>query len=290
MRRMHGLLKRVGELYRFVRRVSDTADSHDVDLIAAGLAFYALLGFFPALLAIVSIYGLVADPISVQHVLTSLAETLPPQARQIVTQGLSEFVKRPSGTLSLSIGLGLLAVIWSSSSAMSVLVRAIDVAYGVKQKRSFFQRRRLAILFTLGGVLGVAVVVPLITALPKVLHFLRADTLVFALPWFVLGLVAFLSLMILFRYAPHVDPPSFRSVFPGAAGATLVWLLLTGLYSIYVRYIAKFSSTYGALEGVIVLEFWFYVSALVLVYGTELNVELECRRGTRKRSSLESTD
>jgi membrane protein len=266
-------------LYEIGRRVSRRATEHDVDMAAAGLSFYALLGLFPSLLAIVSIYGLVADPVSVEAVLTSLARTLPPQARELVLSGLAEFVKRSSGDLTLRIVLGLGAVLWSSSSGMSVLVRAINVAYEVKEHRSFFARRAIALLFTLGAVVSVAIVVPALTAVPRLLHLFRAETLLVFVPPLALALVAFLALLVLFRYAPYRQPSTFAEVAPGAALASVAWLLVSGAYSLYVRFLARFSSTYGALEGVVVLELWFYFSAQVLLYAAELNVVLG-RRGT----------
>jgi membrane protein len=279
---------RIATVIQLVRRVSDRANEHDVDIVAAGLSFYALLGLFPALLAVVSVYGLVADPTNVEDVLTSLARTLPPQARTLVLGGLTGFVQRSSGDLTFSIVLGILAVLWSSSSAMGVLVRAINVAYAVEERRSFFARRLIALIFTLAGVVGVAVVVPALTAVPRLLHAFGADTLLVLVPPLVLAGLAFIVLLALFRYAPYRRPTSFAEVAPGAALASVAWLVVSGGYSMYVRFFARLTSTYGALEGVIVLELWFYFSALVLLYAAELNVEFSRSRASPERSSQRS--
>jgi membrane protein len=268
---------RLSALYALARRVIDLADEHEADLAAAGLAFYGLLGFFPALLAIVSIYGLVADPASVEAVLRSLARALPVSAREIVLSGLTGFVKRPSESLGLSVGLGLLAVLWSASSAMSVLVRAINIAYGIRERRNFFARRGMAVIYTLVGVVSVSIVVPVVTVLPKLLHFLRADTLTVLLPWSVLAVGSFVAILGLIRFAPYRRAPRLRGLIPGVLATSVAWLVVSAGFSLYVRYFARYSSTYGALEGVIVLEFWLYVSALVLLYGAELCAELERR-------------
>jgi len=272
------LRARFAWLFDIVHALGDRGERHDVDIVAAGLSFYALLGLFPGLLAVVSIYGLVADPASVQSVLSSFARTLPPQARSVVNEGLGAFVERPSGDLTLRVVIGILAVLWSSSSGMGVLVHAINQAHGVSERRSFFGRRVIALGFTLAGVVSVAVVVPALTALPKVLHALRADVLTVLVPPLALAASAFLALLVLFRYAPYKQPRTFRAVAPGAAVAAVAWLLVSAGYSFYVRYLARLESTYGALEGVIVLELWFYFSALVLLYAAELNVLLARRR------------
>jgi membrane protein len=265
---------RFKRFFKLVHAVSERGDQHDVDMVAAGLSFYALLGLFPGLLAVVSIYGLVADPASVQSVLLSFARTLPPQARAVVHEGLAAFVQRPSGDLTLRVLVGIVAVLWSSSSGMGVLVRAINLANDVTERRSFFGRRAIALGFTLAGVVGIAVVVPALTALPKVLHALRAELLTVLIPPLALAIAAFLALLVLFRYAPYKRPRRLKAVAPGAALAAVAWMLVSAGYSFYVRYVARMSSTYGALEGVIVLELWFYFSALVLLYAAELNVVL----------------
>ncbi len=273
------LRSRFAWLIDIAHALGDRGERHDVDIVAAGLRFYALLGLFPGLLAVVSIYGLVADPATVQNVLSSLAHNLPPQARSVVNEGLGAFVQRPSGDLTLRVVIGILAVLWSSSSAMGVLVHAINQAHGVSEHRSFFGRRVVALGFTLAGVVSVAVVVPALTALPKVLHALGADLLTVLVPPLALAGAAFLALLVLFRYAPYKQPRTFRAVAPGAAVAAVAWLLVSAGYSFYVRYLARLTSTYGALEGVIVLLLWFYFSALVLVYSAELNVVLAARHG-----------
>jgi membrane protein len=262
--------------WSLLKRVSDEADEDDADIVAAGLAFYGVLGLFPALLAMVSLYGLVADPIAIQHTIYGIARSLPASARDAVIEELSKFVARPSRSLSVSMVLAFLAVLWSSSSAMSVLVRAINVAYDLRERRSFLQRRRVAVVFTLAAMLGLFVLVPLVALLPKLLTVFHVGAALAVLRWPALALVAWLAFGLLYRYAAERSPlPGVRAVLPGATAAALLWVLLCAVYSAYVQYFTSFSSTYGALTGVIVLEFWLYISALILVYGAELNAELE---------------
>jgi membrane protein len=276
--------RRTKAIVGFFEELSDMADAHDADIVAAGLSFYALLGLFPALLAVVSIYGLLADPQSLEGALVEFARTLPPQARTVVLGSFADFVKRSSGDLTLSAVFGILGVLWSSSSGMSVLVRAINVTHSVPERRSFFKRRLVALLFTLAGVVGIVVVIPGITALPKILPILGVGTPSLVIPPLALATFAFGALLLLFRYAPVRRSRSFREIMPGAAVASAAWLGMSGLYAFYVRFFSSYSSTYGALEGVIVLQLWFYFSALVMLYAAELNVLL-ARRFTAERRS-----
>ena len=261
--------------WSLIKRVSDEADADDADIVAAGLAFYGFLGLFPALLAVVSLYGLVSDPIAIQNAIYSVARSLPAAARDAVIGELSNFVARDSRSLSLSMILGLLAVLWSASSAMSVLVRSINVAYDIPERHSFLKRRGVAVLFTLSGMLGLFVLIPIVTLLPKLLILFHIGGTVVLLRWPAMALIAWLTFGVLYRYAAQKSPlPRLREVLPGATVAAFLWVVLCGLYSAYVEYFTSFSSTYGALTGVIVLQFWLYVSALIVVYGAELNAEL----------------
>jgi membrane protein len=276
-------------LWSLLNRVSDEADAHDADIVAAGLAFYGVLGLFPALLAVVSLYGLVSDPIAIQHTIYGLARSLPVAARDLVLGELSKFVAQSSGKLSVGAFLGFLAVLWSSSSAMGALVRAINVAYDLPEKRNFFQRRRAAVLFTLAAMLGMFLVIPLIAILPAVLSFLQIGAAIAALRWLGMTVGAWLSFALLYRYAAERMPAlTLRQVLPGASVAAALWVLLCAGYSAYVQHFTSFNATYGALTGVIVLEFWLYISALIVVYGAELNAELE--RGQHASRELGSEE
>ncbi len=258
-----------------VKRVSDQADADDADIVAAGLAFYGILGLFPALLAMVSLYGLIADPIELQRAINGVARSLPPSARDLVLGELANFIARDSSSLSVGMIFGFLAVLWSASSAMSVLVRAINLAYDIPEGHSFFKRRRIAVVFTLAGMLGLFVLVPVIAVLPKLLTFFHVESALVLLRWPVMTAVAWLTFALLYRYAAQKSPlPKLRAVLPGATAAALLWVALCAVYSVYVEYFTSLDSTYGALTGVIVLQFWLYISALITVYGAELNAEL----------------
>jgi membrane protein len=261
--------------WALAKRVSDEADRDDADIVAAGLAFYGILGLFPALIAMVSLYGLIADPIAIQNTLYSVARSLPSTARDVLTGELSKFVQRDSRSLSFGMVLGLLAVLWSASSAMSVLVRSINVAYDLPERHSFLKRRGVAVLFTLGAMVGLFVLIPIVALLPKLLAIFRIASWVAVLRFPALAFVAWLTFGLLYRYAAQRRPlPSVRAVLPGATFSALLWVGLCAVYSAYVEYFTSFSATYGALTGVIVLEFWLYLSALIVVYGAELNAEL----------------
>jgi membrane protein len=268
-------LAKLRRAFDVVVRVYRAGAADDVDVMGAGLAFYALLGLFPALLAMVSILGLVASPAWVERLLESLTGVVPIEARSAISSVLRDFMSRPPARLSLGFIVPTGAVLWSASSAMGVFVRAINLAYDLPEHRSFFNRRLMALSFTLGAIVAIAVVVPAMTALPAVLQWLGVSVGLSLLRWPLIGALAFGALLVAFRYAPEDDRfRSYRSALPGAVVASVLWLVVSGLYSTYVAYLASYETSYGALEGVIVLAIWLYVSALVVLYGAELNAEL----------------
>ncbi|MET0794852.1 MAG: YihY/virulence factor BrkB family protein, partial [Polyangiaceae bacterium] len=277
--------------WSLVKRVSDEADKDDADIVAAGLAFYGLLGLFPALIAMVSVYGLVADPVAIQNTLYSVARSLPGTARDVVIGELAKFIQRDSRSLSLGMVLGLLAVLWSASSAMSVLVRSINVAYDLPERHGYLKRRGVAVLFTLAAMIGLFLLIPMVALLPKILGLFHVASTLAVLRWPAIVGVAWLTFGLLYRYAAQRSPlPSLRAVLPGATFAALLWVGLCAVYSAYVEYFTSFSATYGALTGVIVLEFWLYLSSMIVVYGAELNAELMRHPWSNEQQELPLAD
>jgi membrane protein len=272
-------------------RVSEEASKDDADIVAAGLAFYGTLGLFPALIAVVSLYGLVADPIAIQHTIDSVARSLPGTARDLVSSELSKFVERDSRSLSVGMLFGLAAVLWSSSSAMSVLVRAINVAYDIPESHGYLKRRGVALLFTLAAMVGLLLLIPTVALLPRILRLFHAASSLVMLRWPALIAIAWLTFGLLYRYAAQRSPlPRVRQMLPGATLAATLWVGLCAVYSAYVEYFTSFSATYGALTGVIVLEFWLYLSAQIVVYGAELNAELLRHPWSQEQQELPLTD
>ncbi len=270
-----GLGLRLRKAVRLAQCVRRHADDDGVNVVAAGLAFYALFGLFPALVALVALYGLVADPNDMERTVQALSAVLPHPAQAVLTHDLATLVARAPAGLGLSFGLGLLVVLWSSSTAVSALVRAINLAYKVAPQRGFLRRRWLSLLLTLGAMLAVSVAVPLVTALPVLFERLgwRPTVLVVQPP--LMAAMAFVALLTVYRYAPEdAHYHSVRRALPGASFAAGSWVAMSALYSVYVAYVGDFASSYGALEGVIVLCLWLYLSSLVVLLGAELNAEL----------------
>jgi membrane protein len=259
------------------KRTAKEVKADQVPLLSAGVAFYALLALFPAIIAGVSIYGLVADPASVRDQIAQLTKVLSPETADLVGQQLVQVTSGAGGALGLATVVGILTALWSASSGMKALITGVNLAYDETETRKFVKLRGLALLLTLGAMVLVGVALATIVGYPPI-----ADTLPTVLRWLVailrfviLGGLLVVGLAVLYRYAPDRDQPRWSWVSWGSGIAALLWVLATIGFAIYANFFGNYNKTYGALAGVIILMFWLFLSALVVLVGAELNTEME---------------
>ncbi|MFL6104041.1 MAG: YihY/virulence factor BrkB family protein [Actinomycetes bacterium] len=259
------------------KRTAKEVKADQVPLLSAGVAFYALLSLFPAIIAGVSIYGLVADPQTVRDQIANLTKLLSPETADLVGKQLTEVTSGAGGALGLATVIGILTALWSASSGMKALVTGVNLAYDETETRKFVKLRGLALLLTLGAMLLLTVAGATIAGFPPI-----ADNLPVALQWVVsilrfvvLAVLLILGLAALYRYAPNRDKPKWTWVSWGSMVATVLWILASIGFSIYVNSFGNYNKTYGALAGIIILMFWLYLTAVIVLVGAELNTEME---------------
>lgn len=261
-------------------------------LVAAGVAFYLFLAIFPALAALFTIFGLVADPGEIQQQVERLG-ALPEEVRNVVGQQLERQAERPASTLGWTLALSVLLALWSTSKGMASLILAMNIAYDQDEQRPFWKRTLLALAFSLGAIVLAIVAVTAIAAVPTVMALVEGGTIelgvvgrwLTAIASWVLLLGAFLfALALLFRFAPKRRAPRWRWITPGAGFAIVAWTLASAAFSLYVANFGSYDRTYGSFAGVIVMLLWLWLSALVVLVGAELNAELEhqTRRDTTR--------
>jgi len=259
------------------KRTRKEVKADQVPLLAAGVAFYTLLALFPAIIAGVSIYGLVADPQTVRDQINQLAQTLSPETATLIGQQVQQVTSSAGGALGLATVLGILTALWSASSGMKALITGVNLAYDETEGRKFVKLRGLSILMTLGAMVLLGVALALIVGFPAV-----PDSWPTVLKWtaailrFVLLAVLLMAgLAALYRYAPDRDKPKWGWASPGSGVATVLWVLASVGFSVYVNAFGNYNKTYGALAGIIILMFWLYLTAFVVLVGAELNAEME---------------
>ncbi|HKR50304.1 MAG TPA: YihY/virulence factor BrkB family protein [Pseudonocardiaceae bacterium] len=252
---------------------------HNISLLAAGVAFFAFLALFPALIASVTLVGLVADPQWITEQVRSFTVGLPQDSQQLITDQLATITQSSGGALTIGLALSLLVALWSASSGTSSLMMAVNLAYDEKEKRSFVKLRGLALLLTLGAVVFLILTLALIAVVPVVLRVVPLGSvgtvLAQVLRWALLLALFVVGLAVLYRMAPDRNPPKFRWVTPGSIVATLLWLGGSAGFSLYVAFFANYNKTYGAVTGVIVLLLWLFLTCYVMLLGAEINSEAE---------------
>jgi membrane protein len=259
------------------KRTGKEVKADQVPLLAAGVAFYVLLALFPAIIAGVSIYGLVADPQTVRDQINQLAQTLSPETAKLIGTQVQQVTSSAGGALGLATVIGILTALWSASSGMKALITGVNLAYDEPEGRKFVKLRGLSILMTLAAMVLLGVALALIVGFPAV-----PDSWPTVLQWtaailrFVLLAVLLMAgLAALYRYAPDRDKPKWGWASPGSVVATVLWVLATIGFALYANFFGNYNKTYGALAGVIILMFWLFLSALVVLVGAELNTEME---------------
>ena len=258
-------------------RTKQQIKEDNIPLLAAGVAFYAFIALFPALIAAVTVYGLVSDPEQVEEQIGGFADTLPQEAASLLTDQLTSIAGGSSSALGWGLLLSLGGALFAASGGMQNLIKAVNIAYDEEETRGFVKLRALALALTLGAIVFIVVTVGLITVLPALLDGLGPVGRFAAQAARWAGLVAFVlvALGVIYRFAPDRDDPKFRWVGLGSGVATLLWIIGSAGFSLYVSNFGKYGETYGALAGVVILLLWLWLTSLIILIGAEINSETE---------------
>ena len=254
----------------------------EMPILAAGTSLYAILAVVPLLAAVVAVYGLVSDPLQIHEHLRGLEQVIPAQIVDFLGDQLERQARRSTSTLGFRIAGSVLVALISARSSARALIDSLNRAYRVREQRSGLVRLGLSFAMGLGTLVGLILLLGIVVALPGIIATLnlRGFHLVRLLRWpLLLGLV-FGTLLGLYRFAPSPRPlGTERHVWPGAALATILLVIVSFLLSEWVERIASYEAFYGAFGSVIVIVLWFYLSTMTLVIGGFFNAELERHSG-----------
>jgi membrane protein len=273
---------------RITGRMAQRFMQQNLGLVAAGVGFYALLALFPAIAALVTIYGLVFDPSQIQERFDLLQGVVPTQVHELISAQLQSAAAGPEQAL----GLGLLGAVvlsfWGATRGTRALIIALNVAYDEHESRGFFKLNLLAFTLTIFLVLVVATAVVVTVAVPIVINLVSLGTLPARLTewlrWPILALVGLLGLAILYRFGPSRRSARWRWLPLGSVVAGVLWLAASVGFSVYVANFGSYNATYGSLGAVIVTLLWLYLSAVAVILGGVINAETE--RQTARDSTL----
>ena len=246
---------------------------------AAGVTFYALLALFPGIAALVSIYGLFADPSTIVGHLDAIAGFAPGGAIDVIRDQLTRLAAQGSTTLGISFLVGLVISLWSANSGIKALFDALNVVYGEKEKRSFISLNALTLCFTIATIAFLLIALACVVALPVMLNYIplpgvTALILKFA-PWPILLVLVAFGLTLIYRLGPSRTEARWQWITWGSAFAAIAWLAASALFSWYAANFGNFNKTYGSLGAIIGFMTWMWLSIIVVLIGAKLNAEIE---------------
>jgi membrane protein len=264
------------------RTVQEFRDDQLTDY-AAGLTYYAVLSIFPALIALVSILGLVGDA-ALDPLIENVENLAPGPAQEILLGAIEQISSSQAAGLALVIGLA--GALWSASGYVGGFARASNRIYEVDEGRPFWKLRPLQIAITIGMILllticAIAVVVtgPLARELGDVVGVGPTAVTVWEIAkWPVIALTVITLISVLYWTAPNVRQPGFRWITPGSVVAVVLWIAASALFAFYVANFSSYNATYGSIAAVIVFLIWLWITNLAILFGAELNAELERQR------------
>jgi membrane protein len=264
-------------------RVYADIDEHRILALAAGMTYYSILAIFPALAALVAIYGLFSDPTSIAKQLDDLGGIMPGGAIDVAREQLTRVASKGNHTLGLTFVIGLAVALWSANAAMKSLFDTLNIVYGEKEKRGFFKLNAISLAFTVAGVGCILLALGAVVVIPVALNYLllsdAADLLVRVARWPVMFTGLALALACIYRVGPSREAPRWRWITWGSVAAAALWLAASGLFSWYAANFGAFNQTYGSLGAVIGFMTWLWISAIAILLGAELDAEMEHRTG-----------
>jgi membrane protein len=261
-----------------LRRVRTQIVDRNLALLAAGTAFWAVLSIFPAIIATVTIYGIVASPDQVTTEVSKLGGSLSPATRQVVTDWLAGITTTSHRQLGVGLVVGLVAVLWAVSSGVRTLIRAITAAYEQDETRGFFRLRGLSLIVSVGVIVVAIVALGAIGLAPAIRHLVHNVVWRAAFDigeWVVLAIILTAAITALYHLAPPNTSVNWRWASAGAVLATLFVTVASVGFSLYVRFFAHYNKTYGALGGVVILMLWLYYCVFIVLLGALVDIEAE---------------
>lgn len=262
--------------------------------MAAALTYFSVLSMFPAVVALVSLIGVVGDgERAASTVLDTVGEVAPAAAIDLLREPVMELAQAPAAA---GIGLiaGLLGALWTASNYVSAFGRAMNRMYEVDEGRPFWKLRPLMMLVTLLGLVVAACVAlilvvsgPVAEAVGSAIGIGDTALMVWDIAkWPVLLAVVVLIVAVLYYSTPNVQQPKFRWISSGAFVAIVIWIIASALFGLYIANFGNLNRTYGSLAGVIIFLLWLYITNLALLFGAELDAELE--RGRELQAGIKA--
>lgn len=269
--------------WEILKRVKDNIGSYEINLVSAGIAFNEFLALFPAIIAAISVYGLMADPATVERQVGQLGGFLPADVQAILFEQLNSVATASGGALGWALILSILLALWAATRGIKGLMAGLNIVYGEEESRGFFAYNLTALGMTLAAIIFGIIALGLIAAMPALSQFLPfgdlGRTIAMWLRWPVLAVFVVVGFAFIYRYGPSRERPKWRWVSWGALIGAVLWLIGSALFSLYVSRFGDFNETYGSMAAVAVALLWFQLTAFATLLGALVDAELEQQTG-----------
>lgn len=268
--------------YRFVSDLLAAMDARNLSLISAGVAFYAMLAIFPALAAVIALWGVFWDPVLIDDQVTLLQRFIPSDAYGLFDAQLDALINANDSTLGYTTMISLGAALWSTRAGVSALIRGLNAVYSAPH-RTGFRRAVAALLLTFCLIAMSLVALAGIVIFPLALAVLPlgeyAENTFETWRWVVVIVTVVMGLGLIYRFGPNHQKPHLKTgwISPGALVALVIWGTTSWAFSLYLANFGKYNEVYGSIGAVVALLMWFYISAWVVLLGATLNCELARR-------------
>jgi membrane protein len=264
---------------RVLWRTAKAVTQMETSMRCAGIAYFGFLSLFPAISTVVLLIGLLASPQFLADMIDRLDGLVPKVAQQALASQLVTLLAQPRVGLGIGLVISLVVALWSGSRGVAALIYATSQTRQEPERRGLIMTVVVSVLTTLAGALAMVVALTLVAVLPAFFSLLpwlgHNQAVLLLVRWPLLLVLGVLAIAAFYRFAPDRRSHRARWIWPGAIVATVLWLAVCALFSLYVESIGNFQATFGSLATAIVLLLWMYNSALILVLGATLNAQLE---------------
>jgi membrane protein len=251
----------------------------NVQIVAAGVAFYFFLAVFPTIITAISVYSLVLEPDQIREQISKLSYILPEQAFGMIRDFLEPIIEKSKKEIGWGLAISFLVSIWSANKGTNALFQGVNIAYNEIDTRGIIKKNLLTLLFTLGGVvvglLSLLIVIFFPLLIKNIGLTLQIENILTWFRWVLLGIILVLTLSMVYKFAPNRRSPRLRWVSWGALLGSLVWLAGSMLFSWYVSNFGSYDDLYGSFAAVAILLLWLFLTAFIVLMGAEINSEME---------------
>ena len=270
--------KSTGSWLQTLLKSVSIANNSNVWAHCANVGFFGFLSIFPVMAVFVLLYGLAFSPAEMYEQISILRPFIPNTVYEVLYSRLNELVSNTTSTLTFSLIISTLLALYAGSKGIKSLIILINLAFHITQERGFIQSTIRALSLTFGAVVVLIIAISSIAIIPLASAYFPlpqvAETIALWSRWPILTGIIFLSFLSLYRLAPNRDAVALKKLVPGAILATVLWIVLSVLFSFYVQNFNNYSAEFGALSAAVVIMLWLYYSAFIVAFGAIFNSEV----------------